>query len=109
MDNDFSAGPSCELGQVFGDICRRILYLRQRRGVVALVMLCCIDVKDTFHQIPVDPLHAAKFSYVFDEYAVVVPAIWVAYQPWLLRPCNLVVGACPQPDELPRYGGFWTR
>ena len=46
------------------------MYLRQRHGVVARVMLCRIDVKDAFRQIPVDPLHAAKFGYIFDEYAV---------------------------------------
>ena len=48
-----------------------ILYLRQRHGVVARVMLCRIDVKDAFHQIPVDPLHAAKIGYVFYEHALV--------------------------------------
>ena len=45
---DFSVAPPCELGHVFADVCRRILYLRQRHGVVARVMLCRIDVKDTF-------------------------------------------------------------
>ena len=70
-DTDFSAAPPCELGHVFDHVCRRIPYLRQRHGVVARVMLCRIDVKDSFRQIPVDPLHAAKFGYVFDEYAVV--------------------------------------
>ena len=69
-DTDFSVAPPCELGHVFADVCRRILYLRQRHDVIARVMLCRIDVKDTFRQIPVDPLHAAKFGYVFDEYAV---------------------------------------
>ena len=48
------------------------MYLRQRHGVFACVMLCRINVKDAFRQIPVDPLHAAKFGYVFDKYAVVV-------------------------------------
>ena len=70
-DTDFSAAPPCELGPIFGDVCRRIMYLRQCHGVIDRVMLCRIDVKDAFRQIPVDPLHAAKFGYVFDEYAVV--------------------------------------
>ena len=69
-DTDFSAAPPCELGHVFGDVSRRIMYLRQRHGVVARVM-CRIDVKDAFLQIPVEVLHAAKFGYVFDEHAVV--------------------------------------
>ena len=34
-------------------------------------MLCRFDVKDALRQILVDPLHAASFGYVFDEYAVV--------------------------------------
>ena len=38
-DSDFSGAPSCELGHVFGDVCRRILYLRQRHGVVARVLV----------------------------------------------------------------------
>ena len=70
-DTDFSAAPPCELGHVFADICKRILYLRQRHGVVSRVTLCHIHVKDLFRQIPVDPLHAGKSGYVFDEYAVV--------------------------------------
>ena len=69
-DTDFSVAPTCELGYVFADVCRRLLYLHQRHDVVARVMLCRIDVKDAFRQIPVDPLHAAKFGYAFDEYAV---------------------------------------
>ena len=70
-DNDFSAASPCEFGHVFGNVCRRVPYLRQRHGVVARVMLCRIDIKDAFHKIPVDPLYAATFGYVFDEYAVV--------------------------------------
>ena len=70
-NTDFSSAPPCELGHVFEDVCRRIMCLCQCHGVVACVMLCRIDVKDAFRQIPVDPLHAAKFGYVFDEYAVV--------------------------------------
>ena len=68
---DFFTASSCELGHVFGGVCRRIPYLRQHHDVVACVMLCRIDVKDAFRQIPVDPLHTPKFDYVFDEYAVV--------------------------------------
>ena len=56
---------------VFGDVYRRIMHLCQRHGVVARVMLCCIDVKDAFRQIPIDPLYAAKFGNIFDEYAIV--------------------------------------
>ena len=51
--------------------CRRILYLRQRHDVGARVMLCRIDVKDAFRQIPVDPFHAGEFGYVCEECAVV--------------------------------------
>ena len=70
-DCDFSDASPCELGHVFWDVCRRIMYLHQRHGVVGRVLLCCIDVKDASRQIPVDPLHTAKFGYIFDEYAVV--------------------------------------
>ena len=51
-DTDFSVAPPCELGHVFADVCRRVLYLRQRLGVVAGVMLCRIDVKDAFARFP---------------------------------------------------------
>ena len=70
-DTDFSATPPWELGHVFRDVCRRIIYLCQRHDVVARVMLCRIDVKDASRQIPVEPLHTAKFGYAFDEYVVV--------------------------------------
>ena len=66
-DTDFSAASPCELGRAFGDV--RMIYLRQDHGVVAWVMVCRIDRKDALHQISVDPLHAAKFGYDFDEYA----------------------------------------
>ena len=70
-DTDFSAVPPSELGLVFGDVCRRLLCLCQRYGAVALVVLYRFVVKDAFRQIPVDPLHVARFGYVFGEYAVV--------------------------------------
>lgn len=70
-DTDFAAAPACELGHVLGDVCRRVLYLRQRHGAVARVMLCRIDVKDAFRQIPVDPQHAANFGFVLDGFVVV--------------------------------------
>ena len=59
---DFSAAPPCELGHVFGDVCRRILYIRQRHGGISPVMLCRIDVKDAFRMIPVHPLNLVTFS-----------------------------------------------
>ena len=71
VDTAFSAAPPCELGHVFGVVFRCILSLRQRHGVVARVMLGRIVVKDALRQIPVDPLHVARFGCVFDEYAVV--------------------------------------
>ena len=70
-DTDFSAAPPWELGRVFRDVCRRIIYLCQRHDVVARVMLCRTDVKDASRQTPVEPLHTAKFGYAFDEYVVV--------------------------------------
>ena len=70
-NTDFSADPPCELGHVFGDVCRQILYLPLCRGVVVGVILSRVDVKDDFCQIPVDPLHAAKLGYTLDEYTVV--------------------------------------
>ena len=51
-DTDFSVAPPCELGHVFADVCRRVLYLRQRLGVVDGVMLYRIDVKDAFARFP---------------------------------------------------------
>ena len=40
-DANFSVAPPCELGHVFADICRRILYLHQRHGAVARV-ICAV-------------------------------------------------------------------
>ena len=106
-DTEVYAAPPCELGHAFGDV--RILYLRQRHGVVARVMLCRIDVQAAFRQIPGAPLHA-RFGYVFDEYAVV--NLFLQFG-WRTSPgywdLILVVGACPQPDEFPRCDGFLIR
>ena len=59
------------IGHVFGDVCRWILYLRQRHGAVTPVMWCRIDAKDALHHIMVGPLHASKNGHVLGEYAVV--------------------------------------
>ena len=61
-DTDFSDTPPFELGHVFGGVSRRIMYVRQRHGVVSRVMLSRIHVKDAFRPVPVDLLHAAKFG-----------------------------------------------
>ena len=70
-NTNFSAALLCELGHVFGDVCRRILYLCQRHGAVSRSIVGRIDTKCAFHQIPVDPLHAAKVGNAFGEYAIV--------------------------------------
>ena len=103
-DTDLSAAPPCELGRVFRDVCRRILYLRQHHGVAVCVILCRIDVKDAFRQVPIDPLHAAKFGCFFDEYADVDLFLQFGWQ--ILGPRSLVVGACPQPGDFPICDGF---
>ena len=60
---DFFATPLVTASGIFVD------GSASRRGV--RTMLYRIDVKDAFHQIPVDLPHAAKFGYVFKEYAAV--------------------------------------
>ena len=37
-DTHFSTAPPCELGAVFGDVCRQILYLQHRYSGVYVVM-----------------------------------------------------------------------
>ena len=37
-DTNVSPAPPCELGHVLGDVCRRILYLRQHHGAVVELM-----------------------------------------------------------------------
>ena len=49
VDTNFSAALLCELGHVFGDVYRRVLYLCQRHGVVSRSIVGCIDTKDSFH------------------------------------------------------------
>ena len=51
-DADFSATPPCELGHVFGDVCRRILYFHHRHSAVAHVMLCGIMSKTRSARFP---------------------------------------------------------
>ena len=51
-DTDLSGAPPCELGHVFGDVCRRILYLHQRHAVVTRVMLCRNGTKDRSARFP---------------------------------------------------------
>ena len=48
-----------ELGPVFDDVCRQSMYLQHRYDAESRVMSRRVDIKDTFRQIPVDPLHAA--------------------------------------------------
>ena len=64
-DTDFSSVPTCELGHVLRDIVRRILYLRQRFGRGARIVLSKMDVKDAFRQVPVEITRAPVFGYVF--------------------------------------------
>ena len=45
-DSDLSAAQPCELGHIFGDVCRWILYLRQRHGAFA-ASYCAILMSKT--------------------------------------------------------------
>ena len=92
-DTYSSAAPPCERDHVYGDVCRRILYLLQRHRAVARAMLCSIDVKDAFAPNSCRPP-------AFGEYAVVDFLLQFG---WRSSPgyWNLV-----QPDEFLICGGF---
>ena len=64
-DTDFSSAPACELGHVLRDIIWCILYLPQRFGRGARIVLSKIDVKDAFRHRPVEITRASVFGYVF--------------------------------------------
>ena len=70
-DTDFSSAPTCELKHVLRDIIWRILYLRQRFGRRARIVLSKMDVKDAFRQVPVEITRAPVFGYVFGDLVVV--------------------------------------
>ena len=70
-DTMFSSAPTCELGSVLRDVLMRVLLLRQSHGADARIVLCRIDVKDAFRQVPVDPAGAPVFGYVAGGHVVV--------------------------------------
>ena len=70
-DSDFCSAPPCELGHVLSDVSLRVLFLRQRHGSTARILLCRVDVKDAFRQVPVDPAGEPTFGYVVGGHVVV--------------------------------------
>ena len=69
-DSDFPSAPTCELGHVLRDIIWRILYLRNRFGRGARIMMKKIVLKDSFRHVPVEITRAPVFSYVFSGLVV---------------------------------------
>ena len=53
------------------DVLLTVLYLRQRHGPGARIVLSRIDVKQAYRQIPVDPEGASVFGYIIGSLAVV--------------------------------------
>ena len=53
------------------DVLLRVLFLCQKRGKNARIVLCRVDVKDAFRQVPVDPAGAPVFGYVVGDHVVV--------------------------------------
>ena len=70
-DTEFDCAPKCELGHVLRDVSLRVLYLRQKYGPDARIVLARIDVKEAFRQVPVDPEGAPVFGYKFGNHVVV--------------------------------------
>lgn len=71
VNTDFTQAPECLLGHVLFDIFSRIMFLRQLHGEVLDILLCRVDVKEAFRQIPVDPAGAPAFGYKMDDQVVV--------------------------------------
>ena len=53
------------------DVLLRVLVLRQLHGPTARIILCCVDVKDAFRLVKVDPVGAPVLGYAMGEYVVV--------------------------------------
>lgn len=70
-DTDFDQAPECLLGHVLFDILSRILFMQQLYGELLEILLCRVDVKEAFRQIPVDPAGASVFGYTMGDQAVV--------------------------------------
>ena len=70
-DTDFSCAPPCELGHVIWDVLLRVMYLRQKFGPNARIVLSKLDVKSAFRQVPVDRSRAPIFGYVVEDLVVV--------------------------------------
>ena len=70
-DTDFSSAPPCELRHVLRDVLLRALYFRQRHGSTARILLCRVDIKDAFRQVPVDPAGPPAVGYVVGGHEVV--------------------------------------
>lgn len=70
-DTDFARAPECLLGHVLFEILSRIIFLRQLHGASLQILLCRIDVKEAFRQVPVDPSGASVFGYTMGDQVVV--------------------------------------
>ena len=70
-DTDSASAPPCELGHALRDVLLRVLFSRQRRGITAQILLCRVEVKDVFRQVPVYPAGAPTFGYVDGGHVIV--------------------------------------
>lgn len=68
---EFEKAPRLGLGHVLPDILTRIMYLRQRFGQCAHIVLSKVDVKDAFRQIRVEPAGAPAFGYRVEDTVLV--------------------------------------
>ena len=68
---EWSKIPKCELSEVMKDIIKRILRLRATFGTNRRILIQKMDVKSAFRKIGVDPVGAASFGYVVQDYLVV--------------------------------------
>ena len=70
-DTDFDCAPPCELGYVLRDVLLRVLYLRQKHGPGAHIVLSRTNVKYACRHLPVDPEGSPAFGYRVGNYAIV--------------------------------------
>ena len=70
-DTDFFRALTYERGGVLRKVLMRILFLRQKFGPSARIVISKLHVKEAFRQVLVDPSRAAYFGYTFGDMAVV--------------------------------------
>lgn len=61
-DTGFGCAPECRLGNILLNISSRVLLLPKVHGSELQTILCCVDVKYAFRQLPVDPLERRRLG-----------------------------------------------